>query len=707
MKSENKFWGMLLMASAAFIIILTFSLMRIIYPLHVEQMKLRARETVNHMQFVLPHLSPALRQKYLEKILKTSDEVVYLLLMDMNGNAIAHSNPERVGMNFNEPGFRRCITEREKIEQTYIRDADNPSSPYYGEITLDILAPYYSADGILSGAVNAGLSLSAIQKARKTYIIISSIGAVLWIIFISGFALSHIRTISLKKRSDAALKESEKKYRFLVENQNDIAFSIDIYGKISFMGPQIKRYGLDPSEMIGQQIEKYIYPPDYAHVNDIVIEALKTKKPSYVTFRLIDINKTEVWFETLGSIIQNPNGTLAGLSGILRDVTDRKKLEDQLRQSQKMDVIGQLAGGIAHDFNNMLSGIIGSAEMLSIKIADDSTLKNYVSTILKGAERAAGLTKNLLAYSRKGKIISTVIDVHESIRDSIELLERTIDKRIEIKTDFRAEDSSATGDPALLQNAFLNLGVNARDAMPDGGVLLYSTKNITIRESDYAGLEPGMYIEINVSDTGKGIGREIIGRIFEPFFTTKEFGKGTGLGLAAVYGTIKEHKGEITVHSEQGRGTFFKILIPVESKAVILTQGVNNEIVSGTGCILIIDDEVIIRNIAYAQLTHMGYDVILAGDGEEGIELFKKEVNRISLVIIDLVMPKISGQETLRRILEIAPETKIILSSGFNYYEKNNQLIELGAAGFIQKPFQISKLSRLISDIITGSGMKS
>lgn len=216
-----------------------------------------------------------------------------------------------------------------------------------------------------------------------------------------------------------------------------------------------------------------------------------------------------------------------------------------------------------------------------------------------------------------------------------------------------AEDSSVTGDPALLQNAFLNLGINARDAMSNRGVLLYSTKNVTIDETDHPGLESGRYIQIIVSDTGKG--------------------------------------------------AIFKILIPVENTAVITSTAFDNDIVHGTGCILIIDDEAIIRNIAHAQLTHMGYDVLLAGDGEEGIELFKKETSRISLVIIDLVIPKISGQETLRRILEIAPGTKIILSSGFNYYEKNNQLSELGAAGFIQKPFQISRLSRIVYDIINGS----
>ena len=700
MRSENKFWGILLLASAAFIILLTFSLMRIIYPLHVNQMELRARETVNHMQFVLPYLSQSLRQKYLEKILKTTDEVSYLLLMDLNGNAVAHSNPERVGMNFNEPGFRRCIAEKERIEQTYIRDADNPASPYHGEITLDILAPYYSSDGTIAGVVNVGVSLAAIQKAKNIYIILSAVGAIIWILFISAFAFSHIRTMTLKRKTDIALRESEKKYRFLIENQNDIAYSIDIQGRISFMGIQITRYGFNPSEMTGNPIEKYIHPDDYVIVMDRIANAFRTEKTSDITFRLISSDKRDIWFETKGTIIRDNNGRITGLSGILRDITDRKKLEEQLNQSQKMDVIGQLAGGIAHDFNNMLAGIIGSAEMLSIKLTEDSPLKIFTTTILKGAERAATLTKNLLAYSRKGKLISTVIDIHEPLRDSIELLERTIDRRIEIKTHFEADDSSVTGDPALLQNAFMNLGVNARDAMPDGGTLTYSTRNITLNESDPSGMKSGRYIEIDVSDTGKGIPKELTGRIFEPFFTTKEFGKGTGLGLAAVYGTIKEHGGEISVYSEQGMGSLFKMKIPVENKEVISSAVIDSEIIPGTGCILIIDDEAIIRNIAHAQLTHMGYDVLLARDGEEGIDVFKKEKERISLVIIDLVMPKISGQETLRRILEIAPSTKAILSSGFNYYEKSNQLFDLGAAGFIQKPFQISKLSRLIADVL-------
>jgi len=706
-KSENKFWAVLLLSSAAFIIVLSYSLMRIVYPLHVEQMKLRARETVNHMQFVLPHLSPSLQQQYLEKIYKSSDDVSYLLLMDIHGNAVAHSNRQRIGMNFNEPGFRRCISEGVKVEQVYIRDAANPSSVYYGEMIYDILDPYYLSDGTIAGAVNVGVSLAAIEKARTTYIIISSIGAFLWILFISGFALTHARTMTLKKKADAALNESERKYRFLVENQNDIVYSIDVQGRITFMGTQIEKYGFDPLTMIGHPIDEYIHPQDRERVNVHISNSIRTGKTSDITFRLVDTSRHETWFETQGSIIRDDRGMLAGLSGILRDITDRKKLEEQLYQSQKMDVVGQLAGGIAHDFNNMLSGIIGSAEMLSFKIAEDSPLRTYVSMILKGAERAAALTKNLLAYSRKGKLISTVINIHEPINDAIGLLERSIDKRIAIRTEFHADDSTVTGDPALLQNAFLNLGLNARDAMPEGGVLTYTTRNVTVDESSQLMREMGRYVEIEVSDTGKGMTPDLMGRIFEPFFTTKEFGKGTGLGLAAVYGTVKDHRGDINVYSEPGIGSIFKIRIPVENKIAGSASAANEEIIKGTGCILIIDDEAIIRNIAYAQLVHLGYEVLLAEDGEAGIEIFTKEKSRISLAIIDLVMPKISGQETLRRILEIEPAAKVIFSSGFNYYEKSNKLIELGAAAFIQKPFQLSKLSRLVFDVIHSSDRSS
>lgn len=703
MNSEKKFWGMLITVSVLFIIFLTSFLMTIIYPLHVEQMKNRARETVSHLRFVLPYLTPVTRQEYLEKISHNTEELSYLLLMDMKGEAIAHSNPLRVGMNFDDPGFRRCITTGERIEQIYIRDADNPVSPYHNEKTIDILEPYYSPKGTLEGAVNVGISLKIIENARRNYIFISLAGTLLWIMFISGFAILHIRTAAMKRKTEVALRESEEKYRFLIENSHDIAYTIDTNGKIDFIGPQIRRYGIAPEEITGSSIEKIIHHDDISEIRRLMTESIRNQKASDAVFRLNDTGYGEPWFEAKGNIVSDTEGNITGFTGIMRDITERRELEEQLRQSQKMDVIGQLAGGIAHDFNNMLGGIMGSAELLSIKTADEPSLKKYADLILKGAERASELTRNLLAYSRKAKFITRPMDIHNVIHETVAILERTIDRRITINSELNATRPTISGDPALIQNALMNLGINARDAMPDGGVIFFRTENVTLDEHYCAlhnSLTPGIYIEVNISDTGSGIPDGIIGRIFEPFFTTKKFGQGTGLGLAAVYGTIKEHRGEISVYSEPGKGTLFKIYLPVDDSAQETFESFDDAPVRGSGCILLVDDEAIIRNITQAQLIHLGYEVLLAEDGDSGIETFRREQERISLVILDLVMRGISGQETLRRIHEIDKKAKILLASGFNYHDSEKDFIRLGAAGYIQKPFQLLKLSRIVSKVI-------
>lgn len=703
MKSEKKFWGLLLIVSALFIILLTIFLMNIIYPFHVQQMKSRARETVSHLRFVLPHLSPATRQEYLETISRKTDELSYLLLMNIHGDALAHSNPIRVGMNFDEPGFRKCLATGKRIEQIYLRDQDKPASPYHNEKTLDILEPYYSLNGKIEGAVNVGISMKIIEETRRNYIIVSIAGTFIWILFISGFALIHTRTMAMKRKAEKALIESEEKYRFLVENSHDIAYTIDTEGIITFIGSQVKRYGFDPDELTGKSITAVIHPKDLPEVQKVVQESVHQERAGDAIFRLKDTGTGEHWFEAKGNVIRDQEGILSGFSGIMRDITERRELEEQLRQSQKMDVIGQLAGGIAHDFNNMLGGIIGSAELLAIKTEDTPSLKKYADIILKGAERASELTRNLLAYSRKAKFVTRLTDIHEPILEAVSLLERTIDKQITIKTELKASPSQVTGDPTLLQNAVMNLGINARDAMPDGGIIRLKTENVVLDEhycSTHPGLSPGDYIEIEVSDTGAGIPADIMARIFEPFFTTKKFGQGTGLGLAAVYGTVKEHRGDITVYSESGRGTVFKLFLPVDNSTGEHSATQTEQPVTGSGCILLIDDEAIIRNIAQAQLTHLGYEVLIAEDGESGIDIFRLEKNRISLVILDLVMPKISGQETLRRLLEIDPAVKVLVASGFNYHEDENKLPGPGAAGFIQKPFQLLRLSRAVAEVM-------
>ena len=388
---------------------------------------------------------------------------------------------------------------------------------------------------------------------------------------------------------------------------------------------------------------------------------------------------------------------------VFMDITDQKRTEDELRQSQKMDVVGQLAGGVAHDFNNMLTAIIGSAEMMERYVKDNPAQAKLLATIQEAAGRSADLTGQLLAFSRKGSSMPVQVWFNKTIQLVIDLLSRTIDKSIRLETRLTAAQDLVIGDQTQLQNALLNLGVNARDAMPNGGIITYSTANVYL-DSEYCGshgshIQPGQYVEISVSDTGTGIQKEILEHIFEPFFTTKEIGKGTGLGLAAVYGTVKEHQGSINVYSEPGIGTVFKLYFPIAEKLV--NTGIS-EVKShhGSGGILLVDDEQLIREMGKVLLEEHGYKVFLAEDGEQALQLYEREREHISLVILDVVMPVMGGKESLQRLIAAYPDIRILMSSGFHQDESNDSFIQLGARGFIQKPYRSQELFKAVDDVI-------
>jgi len=391
------------------------------------------------------------------------------------------------------------------------------------------------------------------------------------------------------------------------------------------------------------------------------------------------------------------------LLGISVDITEQKSVEEQLRQAHKMDVVGQLAGGIAHDFNNMLTGIIGAAELLNWRLGDDPQNAKLTAVILDAAARSADLTRQLLAFSRKGKITSTPISIDDCINAVVAILERTIDKRITLEVRLDARNPIVIGDPGLLQNALLNLAVNARDAMDEGGTLRFATANLELGAhagTSHPGLSaPGPYLEISVSDTGAGMTPEVLEHIYEPFFTTKETGKGTGLGLAAVYGTVKEHNGAISVCSEPGQGTVFRVLLP--SGSTRAPQEVpREETVQGRGGIMLVDDEAIIRLSGHCLLEELGYQVYLAEDGEQALELYARDRERIGLVILDMVMPKLSGKETFLRLRELDPGVRVLFSSGFHREGTVNELLEIGARGFIHKPYRLQLLSTSVAEAL-------
>ncbi len=403
-----------------------------------------------------------------------------------------------------------------------------------------------------------------------------------------------------------------------------------------------------------------------------------------------------------------PLRTNGAAGAVLRidDVTDQNHMKEQLAQSQKMDAIGQLAGGVAHDFNNMLMGITSAAQLLKTieeeKGGESGNALAYINIIQEAAKRSADLTAKLLTFGRKTTLTMTPVDLHQVINESIGLLERTLDRKVSIKINPEAENFVFSGEFTSIQNALINLGINAAQAMPEGGELTISTKNKVLDEyyCSYSpfDIHPGLYIDLSVEDTGSGIPLGIIDKIFDPFFTTKEHGRGTGLGLSSVYGIVQGHNGAVTVYSEEGSGTVFHLYLPCAEQ---VSAGVQEDAgpLNGSGVILLVDDEEIIRLTSKPMLESLGYTVLLAGDGEEGLEVFKKEAARIDLVITDMIMPRMNGRELILRIRETGSECPVVISSGFTKDEDLNSLKKNGLSGYIQKPFTREGIARLLSSL--------
>ena len=510
-------------------------------------------------------------------------------------------------------------------------------------------------------------------------------------------------------------RQSAFKYRSLSENLRttlqaigDAVIVTDTHAVITRTNPTAEKLtGYSEAQLIGQTFVNRVHLLD-VNSRQPVDKPIKRSiasaedRPLNGVWLLEDRDHIERRVSCVGAVIRDASEMPTGMIVIMRDITEQFHMLTQLHQAQKMDSVGQLAGGIAHDFNNMLVAIIGAAELLEDAVENDDDAKGLLQIIEDATMRASGLTQKLLAFSRKGKLTSTPMDVHRVIREAISLLECSIDKRIRIETQLQAVKSMSVGDPSQLQNAFLNLGINARDAMPNGGTLTIATANIELDDvfcqTSPFDLSTGSHLEITLCDTGHGMPPETLERIFEPFFTTKEVGKGTGLGLAAVYGAIKSHQGAIHVYSEQGEGTIFRIYLPVDKSLAPITHSLAGEIVQGTGTILLVDDEQILRKMGMSLLHDLGYQVILAEDGPEALEIYTERSGEIDLIVLDMVMPKMTGRQVFTQMQEINPAAKVLFSSGFSREGSIDDLLKQGARGFIQKPYRRAEFSQHISN---------
>ena len=522
--------------------------------------------------------------------------------------------------------------------------------------------------------------------------------------------LSSQAAISIENaRLYESMEESEKNLQITLNSIGDAVIATDVEGNVSRMNPVAEELtGWRFNEAQGNPLSEVftiIKSKTNETANNLVEKVLASGEIAGLAddTMLLAKDGTERQIADSAAPIRGFDGVIIGMVLVFRDVTEENAIQEQLRQSQKMDVIGQLAGGLAHDFNNMLSGIIGAAEIIHLSNNIDEENKNYADIIIQASTRAADLTSKLLTFGRKGEGNYRVIDIDAVIGDAISLLERSLDKKIKLVKDLKGIHHKVIGDNTQLQNAFINMGINASHAMPDGGTITYSTINLELDQiycnTSIFDIEPGEYLEVEIRDNGSGIPLEIINRIFEPFFTTKKQGSGTGLGLAAVYGTIQNHHGAITVYSEEEVGTVFQIYLPATTEDTDFIQK-DEEILRGSGTILVVDDEEIIRVTAKSMLEKFGYKVLLAEDGKDAVELFQKQYTEIDLVLMDVIMPEMNGREAFYKMREIDPICKVFISSGFTKDEDISKLKDNGLCGFVRKPYRMSELSKLLKDVL-------
>jgi len=536
--------------------------------------------------------------------------------------------------------------------------------------------------------------------------------------------IAHERTEEALRQSRERYKElydeskkTDEVYRSLLHTSADAIVIYDMEGKARYINPSFTEiFGWTMEEVEGKLIQ-FVPEPErettMARIKEIIeegkgIQGFETKRTTK-DGRSIDVSIS-------GSRYYDHEGEPAGMLAILRDTSERKILEAQLRHAHKMEAVGRLAGGIAHDFNNILQAISGYIQILLMEKEPGEPDYSKLEAIEKSAQRASDLTRQLLIFSRKVESKLGSVDLNREIVHVSKLLERTIPKMIRIELHLSEDTKIINADPVRLEQIMMNLGVNARDAMPDGGNLTFETENVILDEEyckAHLGAKPGEYVLLSISDTGQGMDKETVNHIFEPFFTTKEVGRGTGLGLAMVYGIVKSHGAYIMCDSEPGMGTTFKIYFPVVLEESIMQRPErvkNPGIPGGRETILLVDDEEIILDIGMDMLERFGYRVITAENGERAIEIFSKahraggregeEKKKIDLVILDVGMQGMGGHKCLKKLLKIDPKIKIIIASGYPANGRVRDTLDSGAAGFIGKPYRLADMLRKVREVL-------
>ncbi len=514
--------------------------------------------------------------------------------------------------------------------------------------------------------------------------------------------------ITERKCIEDALRLAEEKYKNIFENAVEGIFQTTAEGQFITANPALAQmYGYNsPEEFLSsiKNIGKQLY--NYPHV---YIELLRILREKGFVHNFVIIarrkDRSTFWVSLNAKVIRDDKGKIKFFEGMVQDITEQKKLEEQLRQSQKMEAVGTLAGGVAHDFNNILTVIMGYTHLMLMKLKDDNILHPYLNQILAAVEKATNLTNSLLAFSRKQMISFKPVEINSLIINLEKMLLRIIGEDIELKTFLSGDSLTIMADSNQIEQVLMNLASNARDAMPNGGLLIIETERIEMDE-EYAKThgygKPGAYALITFTDFGIGIDKETIGKIFEPFFTTKVFGKGSGLGLSMAYGIIKQHNGYINCYSELGKGTTFKIYLPLTlEKLIALKSSVSITSVSGTEIILVAEDDENVRKLTKYILERYGYKVIEAVDGMDAVDKFTENKDNIDLLLFDVIMPKMNGKAAYEEIKKIQPNIQAVFMSGYTSNVIHNKGILEEGLNLIFKPVSPMNLLNKIREVIS------
>lgn len=517
-----------------------------------------------------------------------------------------------------------------------------------------------------------------------------------------------INDITEQKTAEVLVKDSEEKYRALVNNIQDGVFILQD-SKFRFVNRALARMmGYSVEEMTDKEFLPLI-APEYRQLTADRYSRRQAGETIESEYEFDILHKDGINRLTVNLNIGtfSFHGETASL-GTIKDITDKKraeqdrrKLENQLQQAHKMEAVGTLAGGIAHDFNNLLMGILGNATLTLMSMDPSHPGYDRLKNIEKYVQSGADLTRQLLGFARGGKFEVKPTNLNELIQRTSEMFGRT-KKEITMSSSLKEDIWTVDVDRGQIEQVLLNFYVNAWQAMPSGGNLHLQTANEVLDESDILAFSviPGKFVRFSITDTGVGMDTSTQKRVFEPFFTTKEKGRGTGLGLASAYGIIKNHGGFINVYSEKGKGTSFSVYLPASKNPACIEKSIREPVIKGSGTVLLVDDEQMILDVGSQMLKKLGYQVMTAPDGKEAIQIFERNKNCIVLVILDMIMPVMGGSETFDKLKSMAPNIKILLSSGYAVNGQASDILNRGCNGFIQKPFDLEQLSKKTSEVL-------